>query len=81
MWCNISDMPTTPTQALIDMKLRGRTLEGLVTQHRKVNNSWQIIADEIRRLTGVIVSRETVRNWYPELWTSAIADSTQRASA
>lgn len=68
-------MPPTATQALIDLKLRGRSLDSLVIQHRRVGNSWQIIADEIRRLTGVIVSRETVRNWYPGLRTSELATS------
>lgn len=78
MWCNIHGMPTTATQSLIDLKLRGRSLDALVTQHRRVNNSWQIIADEIRRLTGVIVSRETLRGWYPDLRTPPLAAASSK---
>lgn len=56
----------TATRALIEAHLKGRSLDALVAGHRRKGNSWQIIADDIRSLTGVIVSRETVRGWYPQ---------------
>ena len=49
------------------MSLKGRSLRSLVSAGRRSGRSWQAIADEIRDLTGVIVSRETVRGWFPEL--------------
>ncbi|GJJ21090.1 hypothetical protein [Mycolicibacterium mageritense] len=57
---------TTPTQGLIEAHLRGKSLRGLVFGARRSGRSWQSIADEVRELTGVIVSRETLRNWYPD---------------
>lgn len=61
----------TPTHHLIEMSLKGRSLRSLVLAARRAGRSWQYIADEIRDQTGVIVSRETVRGWYPEMQDSA----------
>lgn len=61
----------TATRALIEAHLKGRSLDGLVSLHRRKGDSWQVVANEVRDLTGVIVSRETLRGWYPEYQTSA----------
>lgn len=54
------------TRSLIELQLKGRSLDGLVLFHRRKGASWQAIADDVRDLTGVIVSRETLRAWYPQ---------------
>jgi mitochondrial fission protein ELM1 len=56
----------TATHHLIEHQLKGRSLRGLVFTARRTGRSWQSIANEVRDLTGVIVSRETLRNWYPD---------------
>lgn len=57
----------TATRSLIEVSLKGRSLQSVVMAGRRAGRSWQDIADEIRELTGVIVSRETVRGWFPDL--------------
>ncbi|GEM_PF-5366809 len=57
----------TATQHLIEVQLKGKSLRGLVVSARRSGRSWQSIADEVREATGVIVSRETVRNWYRDV--------------
>lgn len=64
--CKIPGMATA-TQNLIEVSLKGRSLRALVLSARRAGKSWQSIADEIRDTTGVIVSRETLRGWYPHL--------------
>ena len=61
----------TATHHLIEVQLKGKSLRALVVSARRSNHSWQSIADEIRDLTGVIVSRETLRGWYPDVSTSS----------
>lgn len=56
----------TATNHLIEHQLKGKSLRGLVFAARRNGRSWQSIADEVRDLTGVIVSRETLRNWFPD---------------
>lgn len=56
----------TATHHLIEHQLKGTSLRGLVFTRRRAGVSWQAIANEVRDLTGVIVSRETLRNWYPD---------------
>ncbi|SCZ14022.1 hypothetical protein SAMN02799641_05723 [Rhodococcus erythropolis] len=56
----------TATQNLIEVSLKGKSLRALVVSARRSGRSWQSVADEIRELTGVIVSRESVRGWYPD---------------
>jgi uncharacterized NAD(P)/FAD-binding protein YdhS len=63
--CKIFAMATA-TQNLIEVSLKGRSLRALVSSARRAGRSWQSVADEIREATGVIVSRETVRGWYPD---------------
>lgn len=63
----------TATRHLIEMQLKGRSLPGLVGTARREGRSWQSIADEVRDLTGVIVSRETLRKWFPEMTKSSSA--------
>lgn len=57
----------SPTRHLIELSLKGRTLNALVRSGRRTGRSWQSITDEIRDQTGINVSRETVRGWFPEL--------------
>lgn len=56
----------TATRSLIEVQLKGRSLAALVTNSRRKGQSWQAISDEVRDLTGVVVSRETLRGWFPE---------------
>lgn len=63
--CKVSAMATA-TQHLIEVQLKGKSLRALVVSARRSGRSWQSVADEIRELTGVIVSRESVRGWYPD---------------
>lgn len=56
----------TATHHLIEHQLKGTSLRGLVFTRRRAGVSWQAIANEVRDLTGVIVSRVTLRNWYPD---------------
>ncbi len=56
----------TATKSLIEAHLKGRSLDALVATHRRQGNSWQAIADDVHDRTGVIISRETLRIWYPQ---------------
>ncbi|BDC71035.1 hypothetical protein KAREA_09500 [Prescottella equi] len=64
--CKLSAMATA-TRHLIEVQLKGKTLRGLVVSARRSGRSWQAIADEVRDLTGVIVSRETLRSWFRDV--------------
>ncbi|KDE14218.1 hypothetical protein [Rhodococcus aetherivorans] len=57
----------TATRHLIEMQLKGKTLSALVSTERRNGRSWQSIADEVHKRTGVCVSRETLRKWFPEI--------------
>lgn len=56
----------TPKQELIESRLEC-SLQGWVKKRRAKNASWQKIADEIHGATGVTVSGQALRLWYPEL--------------
>ncbi len=54
----------SPLYRLIETALGpDTTLAGLIAQLR-ATNSWQEIADEINRRTGIDVNRETLRLWF-----------------
>lgn len=53
----------TTKQLLIEARLGGQRVHDLVSRRRAKGASWQSIADEIHDLTGVVVSRETLRLW------------------
>lgn len=48
---------------LIEARLGGRRLPDLVGRRRAQGKSWQGIANEIHDMTGVAVSRESLRAW------------------
>jgi hypothetical protein len=73
-------MARTATKSLIEAHLKGRSLDGLVAAHRRVGHSWQVIADDVRDRTGVIISRETLRNWYPQHQTGVSATAKPSAA-
>ena len=53
----------TTKQLLIEARLGGQRVHDFVSRRRTKGASWQSIADEIHDLTGVVVSRETLRLW------------------
>lgn len=61
----------TPLQQLVEVKL-GESLETFLAERRRVVvverpvKSWAEIAEEIKQRTGMDVSRESLRNWWPE---------------
>lgn len=64
-----TESPTTPLRELIDTHLRQKEhgpLDDLVARRRGIGRSWQRIADEIEELTGTVVARFTLTQWYPE---------------
>lgn len=53
----------------IDIALRdsrGRPLDDIVTEARAAGVGWRTITARIRQATGLDVSHETLRAWYPE---------------
>lgn len=58
----------TATKHLIDMQLKGVSLDTFVRKERANGTGWQTIANRIAERTGgYALSRETLRRWYPEL--------------
>lgn len=55
----------TPLKQLVEMKL-GQPLDGFVSARRQPRKSWRDIAAEIQEQTGVVVSHEALRTWYPD---------------
>jgi hypothetical protein len=64
-------MPTA-TKALIEAKLTTAVLDDMVAECRQAGRSWRVIANEVRYFTGVNISGETLRGWYPDLQTQAL---------
>lgn len=59
-------MPT-PNHVLADHLLGGEgQLAELVDQRRAEGVSWRRIARELEERTGVVVTHETIRSWFPE---------------
>ncbi len=56
----------TPTQQLAELKL-GASLETWVTNRRTRGESWRAIARDLHTETGIGISDESLRQWYPEL--------------
>lgn len=56
----------TPKRQLIDLKMGGK-LDANVRGWRDQNTSWRVIAHRILQTTGVDVTPESVRDWFPEL--------------
>ena len=62
----------SPLHRLIDAKLGGDgALAELVACGRVDGFSWRVISAEVRTLTGIDVTHETVRSWFPELVSEA----------
>lgn len=59
-------MPSA-TQQLAEIKL-GSSLEDFVIErrHRQPPLSWRKISLELRDVTGIDVTHETLRSWFPE---------------
>lgn len=57
---------TAPTslQSLIEERLIGVSLAEFVATRYAARRSWDDMADELSDLTGVPVSRESLRRWY-----------------
>lgn len=55
----------SPTHQLADAKL-GRPLADLVSERRQAGDSWRRISLSIFTETGLDVSGETLRVWFPE---------------
>jgi hypothetical protein len=53
----------TPTYLLLENKL-GRSLSRYVGAARKSQRSWNAIALELHKETGVAVTSETLRQWF-----------------
>lgn len=56
-------LDVTTKQLLIEARLGGQRVHDLINRRRTKGASWQSIADEIHDMTGVVVSRETLRLW------------------
>lgn len=59
-------MGRTAKQELLELRL-GSLLSEYVRERRARGAGWRPIADDLRQATGVEVSWETLRSWYPEL--------------
>lgn len=51
----------------IDRLFGDESLAEFVEAHRRNERSWRRISREIENKTGVSVSYETLRDWFPEL--------------
>ena len=61
------DMTQTTLHAAADRLLGDAgPLEELVADRRNHGVSWRKIAAELRDLTGIDVTHETLRSWFPE---------------
>lgn len=55
----------SPTQQLVDIKLGGG-LDEFVTTRRAAGLSWRLVARELWIRTGIDITYETLRSWYPQ---------------
>lgn len=55
----------SPTQQLADLKLDGQ-LDAFVKSRRTLGMSWRLVARELWQQTGIDITYETLRSWYPE---------------
>jgi hypothetical protein len=58
-------MPRSARFQLLQVRL-GRDLSQYVTD-RYPSSSWRTIANDLTQITGVSISHETLRTWFPEL--------------
>ena len=62
-------MQRTATQQLADIRL-GRSLDEFVVQFRANNSArgrgWRAVSDALHAETGLRISHETLRSWYPD---------------
>ena len=59
-------MRKTATALLIEHKL-GRSLAADVELRRAHDLSWRRIAEQLTKETGIEVSHESLRSWFPDL--------------
>jgi FMN-dependent NADH-azoreductase len=55
----------TTTQRLADVLLDGKLSE-FVSARRAKNRSWRLIARDLYEQTGIDLTYETLRRWYPD---------------
>jgi hypothetical protein len=65
-------MPKTATQRLAEVHL-GRSLDEFVAERRTAGDSWRTIAAALREASDLSVSHETLRAWYADATTQAVA--------
>lgn len=56
----------TRTYLLLEARLE-RPLADYVTERREAGDSWNVIAYELAKATDVMVTAQTLTNWFPEL--------------
>ena len=58
-------MPPSATQQLVELKLGGG-LEDFIRSRRTSGRSWRLVARDVYEATGIDVTYETLRAWYPD---------------
>ena len=58
-------MPPSATQQLVELKLGGG-LEDFIRSRRISGRSWRLVARDVYEATGIDVTYETLRAWYPD---------------
>lgn len=61
----LSVMPRSARFQLLQVRL-GRDLAQYVAS-RYPQDSWRVIANDLTQITGLSISHETLRTWFPEL--------------
>lgn len=64
-YATVLAMAQSHTQQLAELKL-GSSLEDFVRTRRNDGTSWRRITLELRDRTGIDVTHETLRSWYPD---------------
>lgn len=57
--------PPSSAYLLIEARLDGQELAVLVRSYRDEGLSWERIVLELHGRTGVVVTSQTLRNWFP----------------
>jgi len=53
----------TPTQQLASIRL-GRPVLGWIAEQREAGITWDRMAQNLETLTGILISREAIRQWH-----------------
>lgn len=57
---------TSSLRQAVERLLGDESLDDFVTSRRKLDVSWRRVRDELRDTTGVDVTHETLRSWFPD---------------